>query len=202
MVTYKSTNRLNLSLGNCRYYDYVVTRTRLILDPAGAPVFADPLAICCSVVTGDGKILIGRRVGVDGSIDKFHVVGGFIERIKDDHDGLPCPFKAIQREIYEEVGIEIGILDITCTGLIYDHNAPHPELCFFATTPLTYAEILTRKPVDLEVSRWLAIADDPVSLAAYIEANAAILAVPGIANLLFYGERKYGKKWREGITDL
>ena len=193
----EKTNRLTLTLGRCRYYDYVVTRTRKICDNQGKPKFADPLAICCAVTTIDNKILIGKRVGVDGSIDKYHVVGGFIEQEKDDPGGLPCPFKAMSREIREEVGIDID--NIVCTGLIYDKVAPHPELCFSAQSSLTFAEIEKRQPEDIEVIRWLSIDDNPEALIDYIKANYDNIAIPGQANLIFYGRYKYGESWSKGL---
>jgi 8-oxo-dGTP pyrophosphatase MutT (NUDIX family) len=189
----EKTGRLTLTIGRCRYYDYVVTRTRKICDNQDKPVFADPLAICCAVITIDSKILIGKRIGVDGSIDKYHVVGGFIEQNKDNPGGLPCPFEAMRREIREEVGIDID--DIVCTGLIYDQTAPHPELCFYAKSSLTFAEIVKCQPADIEVISWLSIDDNPETLAGYIKANFDNIAVPGLANLIFYGKYKYGDSW-------
>jgi ADP-ribose pyrophosphatase YjhB (NUDIX family) len=201
--TFNSENGiLSLSLGHCRYKDYAVTRTSRIIDSDGNPVYADPLAICCAVVTSDEKILIGKRIGVDGSLDKYHVVGGFLERTKDGQDGDPDPFEAISREIDEETGVEIRADEITCLGLIYDHVAPHPEICFYARTGLDYNQVQKLNPRDMEVHRWEYIDDSSKSMADFIIMNENKIAVPGLANLLFYGEMKYGRNWGLSILSM
>lgn len=188
-------DKVNLKLGRCRYKDYVATRTRLIRNNKLTPVFADPLAICSLVITADDRILIGKRTGVDGSLNKLHVVGGFVERNKDDANHIPSPFQAISREIYEEVGLEISLNKITCLGIVYVETLPHPEMCFYALTNLTYDDIIKLEPEDMEVEHWRYIENNPDSLANFILANYDDIASPGLAGLLLYGEMRFGEKW-------
>lgn len=188
------SNTLSITLSACTYKDYVATRTRNIVDASNRPLFADPLAICSAVITTDNKILIGKRSGVDGSLGKYHVVGGFIEETRDDLDGIPSPFDAMKREIYEEVKIDIDIDNITCLGIIYDNIAPHPEMCFYSLSDMSYDKIIKLNPDDREVINWEYIDDDPDQLAEFINLNKTRIAVPGLANLIFYVEMKYGKK--------
>ncbi len=199
---YLDGKNVKLELGNCSYRDYVVTRTRNISDSNDQPVFADPLAICSAVITSDDKILIGKRVGVDGSIDKLHVVGGFVERTMDDNNHNPSPFHAISREINEEVGVDIPVDDILCLGIVYVETLPHPEMCFYARTERSYEHISKLTPRDLEVENWDYIEDNPDSLAVFIDDNYDNIASPGIATLLFYGEMRYGQKWLNSIRRI
>jgi len=201
LLNYDNDRKFNLTLGNCRYKDYVVTRTRKFTDTENKLIFTDPLAICGAIITADNRILIGKRTGVDGSLGKYHVVGGFIEREKDDKSGCPSPFAAMKREIYEEVGLSIADDNLICLGIIYDWAAPHPEMCFQARTEMTYNNIVKLSPHDLEVNSWEYIINDPDSLAIFIRNNIKNIAVPGLANLLFLGQFHYGAGWLRQVID-
>lgn len=194
-----SNNTLKLSLGQTGYKDYVVTRTRNFKNPDGSIIMADPLAICCAVITSDNKILIGRRQGVDGSLNKFHIIGGFIDRDLDIYDSLACPIRAMQREVREETGIKLNVDDIICLGAVYDNITPHPELCFYAKTNLTFSEFRNLKIEEREVESWESIDDNPEDLAAFMVGHRHELTVVGWADLTFYGKMKYGDRWSENI---
>ena len=188
-----STNTLRLTLGQAGYKDYVVTRGHNFRNPDGTPIIANSLAICCAVITSDRKILIGRRRGVDGSINKYHIVGGFIDRDLDIYDGLPCPFRAIQREVREETGIELRLDKIICLGAIYDYVSPHPELCFIGETNLTYADTQHLPIAEQEVESWEYIENDAEGIAAFLTSKANELTSVAKANFAFYTRFKFTK---------
>lgn len=186
-----SANTLYLSLGRAGYRDYVVTRGHHFKNNDSTLIIADPLAICCAVITSDNRILIGRRRGVDGSLNKYHIVGGFMDRDLDIFDGLPCPFHAIQREVREETGIELDLDRIVCLGAIYDNVMPHPELCFYAATDLSYVETKRLAITEREVELWEFIENRRDSIVSFLNDHEREVTSVATADLTLYIKHKF-----------
>ena len=194
---------LYLTLGDTGYKEYVTTRTP---DFAQAHTRSEPgnaLAVCSVVETSDGSILLDKRQGVDVYEGRYHVIGGFFERVLDTTNNQPDPFKAMRREIREETGIqETDIAEQHCLGLVYDLATPHAELCFLTKLNISQKDVLTRKPEVNEIQQlqWLHVTEQ--SLHEFILNHHGNISTTGEPNLLLYGQIKFGKDWFDEVIGL
>ena len=203
---------LRLVLGDGSYKEYVTTR-----DPAFATgrSRAEPgnvLAVCSVVETDDGYILLDKRQGVDGYVGRYHVIGGFFERDLDTQAVAPStgaathitpdPFRAIQREIREETGIQqADIREQYCLGVVYDLTMPHGEMCFLTRLRIPLAEVQTRVPEEQEIQQLRSLHVTPESLTAFLRTHHGNISPTGEPNLLLYGALLFGEEWFEGMME-
>jgi len=137
-------NIVYLKLGLTDYKSYVCSRTKEFRRKFPEVPQSMPLALCITLITSDRKLIVEQRKGVDIYNDFFHVPGGFLDPVKDlDQKGIPEPFKGIDREVKEEVGLELDINNIIFLGLAEDTIIPHYELCFLSEIDLSSVEVLT-----------------------------------------------------------
>ena len=109
----------------------------------------------------------------------------------------PDPFAAICREIREETGIQIlDIKEQHCLGVVYDLLTPHGEMCFLTRLNIPLHDVLhNRTPEDDEIKQLHALQATPEGLHEFIITNHDNISATGEANLLLYGEEKFGRRW-------
>lgn len=173
---------LHLFLGKTSYRAYVGTRQPSFFANGPCYRLANPLAICCTVVTADGRIVVARRSGVDVAVGEYSVPGGFVERGKDADS-----FVAMARELNEELGLEVDANRLLCTGLIYDLWHPHFELCFTAYVDVSFASLSGVVPLEQEHGHLESIADNPAALRRFLARWHNRMAPSGEACLLLHG---------------
>lgn len=199
-----SDNGLMLELGDTNYREYVATRSDKFRNNRQPGDMANPLATCIAIGTSDGKVIIEKRGGVDVYSGKYHVIGGFMDRPQDLNNGIPDPFKAIGREVKEEVGLTLRNDRIQMTGLVYDRITPHFEICFCTESSLLSKEILdifVNSEKDCEVDKLEFIDASEDKLAKFISSRRHLIAVTGQACLTLYGKHRYGTTWFHAVMN-
>lgn len=203
-VTAMSDNVLMLELGDTNYKEYVATRSDKSWNSRQPNCLANPLATCIAIGTSDGKVIIEKRGRVDVYSGQYHVIGGFMNRPQDLHNGIPDPFKAIAREVKEEVGLTLRSDIIQMVGIVYDRITPHSEICFCAESSLSSKEIVdifANSEKDCEVDKLEFIDVSENKLAKFILSQQRLIAVTGQACLTLYGKHRYGTTWFHAVMN-
>lgn len=154
---------------------------------------ADGVGICGVVVTGDNKIVIGRRSEkVYEYPHYYHVIGGNMD--PDNHRNsynIPDPFVAFQREVEEETGAMVPLEDIGLIGLARNKSTHKPEFLFMVKVETASEKI----EMDEEHGGLKFIEDNRRSLWKFLK-NAGKKIVPaGRAALIAYGYKRFGAEW-------
>lgn len=150
---------------------------------------------CIIAVDDDGteKILLSiRSQDVDFLPGGAHVsAGGGVEMAKDKE-----PTDGILREVKEEIGIEKSSIDeITCLGIhTFETHGPIYSMPFIIKTNLSPKEIKAKEN-DQEMSNFIWVPTDSKSIQQCILAFTHAHTPLGIASLLAYGRKKFGKNW-------
>src|SRR5579864_6794075 len=112
-------DQLTVTIGDTSYKEYVTTRQPEFALAHPRQDLGNALSVCSVIETSDESILLEKRQGVDVYVGRYHVIGGFFERMLDIVQGeQPDPFAAMRREIREETGIQAGdIRDQYCLGV-------------------------------------------------------------------------------------
>lgn len=201
-----SHGHLLLELGDTGFKEYVGTSLKAFWEYFPAPFLASPLAVCITLRTLDGKLVVERRRRVDAYRGRYHVVGGFLERDVDlGPDGLPCPFEGMAREVREEAGIEVNRDELTALALVRNRVIRHPEVCFFAPLQATFQDLgrLQKSTlVDGEIEGFVAVDDTPEDLGRFIAEHHDDFVATGEACLLLYGKDRYGEAWFHNVLRL
>lgn len=191
---------LHLTLGDTEYKEYVTTRVPQFAGEHSRQELGNALSVCSVVETSDGYILLDKRQGVDVYVGRYHVIGGFFERVLDMTAQGPDPFAAMRREIREETGIQAAdIRKQYCLGAVYDLLTPHGELCFLTLLTISLAEVMTREPEEQEIQQLLSLQVTAASLKEFIVGNHGNISATGEPNLLLYGRVKFGAAWFEEV---
>jgi 8-oxo-dGTP pyrophosphatase MutT (NUDIX family) len=199
---------LRLVLGDGSYKEYVTAREPEFSTGRARAELSNVLAVCSVVETDDGYILLDKRQGVDGYVGRYHVIGGFFERDLDAQAVAPStevathitpdPFRAIQREIREETGIQqADIREQYCLGVVYDLTMPHGEMCFLTRLRIPLAEVQTRVPEEQEIQQLRSLHVTRASLTAFLRTHHGNISPTGEPNLLLYGALLFGEEWFE-----
>ncbi|MDP9314407.1 MAG: NUDIX hydrolase [Chloroflexota bacterium] len=187
---------LHLELSGTDYREFVGTRTPDLYDPRDRAQLANPLGTSAVVITADHKILCGRRpINANINPGRYFLLGGFMTPADlASPDGL---FGGIVREIHEETGIAPGAHQQTyCTGLVYDTQILHPELCFSTHVTETFDTICTYQSQDREVIKLESIDNDPHSVAGWLmQLHGRQLVGTAEACLLLHGRLAFGEAW-------
>ncbi|HEV2582805.1 MAG TPA: NUDIX hydrolase [Ktedonobacteraceae bacterium] len=193
---------LQLLVGDTGYKEYVTTRAPEFFNGRGRQELGNALSVCSVVETSDGLILLDKRQGVDVYAGRYHVIGGYFERDRDNAlDGQPDPFAAMRREIREETGITgEDIQEQFCLGLVYDVATPHAELCFLTRLGITLAETQTRVPEEDEIKQLETLQVTTESLRAFLLTHHGHISATGEPNLLLYGALLFGHNWMDDIV--
>jgi len=196
-----SEDQLALTLGDTSYREYVTTRVPEFALTHPRQDLGNALSVCSVIETSDGAILLEKRQGVDVYVGRYHVIGGFFERMLDTDQGQqPDPFAAMCREIREETGIQADdIRDQYCLGAVYDVTTPHAELCFLTRLHIPLTEVQKRQPEDEEIQHLLSLPITAESLHNFLLAHHGNISATGEPNLILYGGWKFGTGWYEDI---
>lgn len=192
-------DELQLVLGDTSYKEYVTTRTPEFAQQHPRDALSNAIGVCSVVETSDGSILLDKRQGVDVYVGRYHVIGGFFERLLDGN-AQPNPFAAINREIREETGIQVADMDTQhCLGVVYDLTTPHTEICFLTHLHIPLAEVLTREPEEDEIKQLHTLHVTSESLRSFIIKHHGCISATGEPALLFYGAVQFGEAWLQEI---
>ncbi len=191
---------LRIKLGNTNYKEYVATRSPEFSQQLTRDELSNPLSVCSVIETLDGYILLEKRQGTDVHDGRIHVIGGFMERGKDNEGHAPNPFAAMNREMREETGIqEKDIREQYCLGVVYDTLVPHPELCFVTRLHIPLTTLSKRKPEDNEVKELRMLRVNATTLKESIQTNHGNISPTGEAALILYVTWKFGAGWFEDV---
>ncbi|MCE5326187.1 MAG: NUDIX hydrolase [Planctomycetaceae bacterium] len=205
--------RLELHLSPTSYKQFVGTNRS---DPTArlfGGTLADPLGVIALVLTSDGQILLGRRSKTVAEYpDLIHPVGGCLDwhgrdlSPGDAHAPLPDPLAALMTELEEETGVTAPhVSAAACIGLVRDKRTYQPEIVYDLTVDLDAAAIrqaaLTAADAH-EHTEMIAIPDDPVDLARFIETHLCQTtpATPGA--LLLHGRSRWGNAWFTSVRAM
>ncbi len=159
---------------------------------------ANPLTVSVVLVTSDGKIVVEKRSRVDSRRRPYHVIGGYMERNRDATGGkTPHPFDALEREVREELGVDLHGAPLSATGLV--RTAYGSEICFRCSLALSFDHLLmiqAGSTTDAEIETLEPVDNSPGALAAFLAAHTADFVPSGRACLLLYGREAYGEGWR------
>lgn len=189
---------LHINLGNTNYKEYVGTRNNKRKSIPGKSSPSNPLAICASLITTDGYMVIEKRNGGDVYNDYFHVIGGFMDRDMDiGENNTITPFYSIAREIKEELGILISPNAGKTIGLVYDRRTPHPELCFTFYIDKSLDETIKQIKFhnNSEVGYVFGLKNTPAAISDFLEKNKNNTSVTGFGCLLLHGRIYFGDAW-------
>jgi hypothetical protein len=159
---------------------------------------ANPLTVCATLVTEDGKILLEKRSRLDSRRHPYHVIAGYMERGSDGTEN-PHPVDTLAREIREELGVEMDKDNVRATGLV--RTIYGSELCFCSSLDYTFDDLLKIQAgpgTDAEIEMLHSVEDTPSALAGFLAHHGTDLVPSGQACLLFYGREKYGNEWYNG----
>src|SRR6266487_2949346 len=196
-VEVKDDGTLHLVLGDTGYKEYVTTRVPEFAQGRKREDLGNALSVCSVVETSDGYILLDKRQGVDVYVGRYHVIGGFFERDRDNTGSKqPDPFGAICREIREETGIQLpDIREQYCLGVVYDVATPHGEMCFLTQLNISLSEVYQRVPEEDEIKRLESLFVTKESLREFVIKNHGNISATGEPNLLMYGGVRFGEGW-------
>jgi hypothetical protein len=164
---------------------------------------ANPLAVCIVLTTSDNRIVIERRRHTDTYRQRYHVIGGFVEKEKDMGKEGPDPVGALRREIVEELGVLLEGVN-RCTGLI--STSMGTELCFSTPLSTTFEGLLRTKSesvTDAEIDDLVSVEDEPDSIVRFLMDHSAEIVSSGRACLLLHCREKYGQEcYTEAVRRL
>jgi hypothetical protein len=207
-----------IPLGECTYFDYVVTRDNS--DLLSKDSLALPLGVC--------GVLIGRipdygnylvytaRKKVDAYSEYLHVVGGMLSYTDSKSSNLPNPTSLVIQELHEEAGVnenEVQVLG-SC-GLVVDTHYYHPELTYLSVLNVPLNTIFemegtkllpkrkTDKEVELRAVPWTREHVRGLILGQIVTGGDTDLRpwVPtGLANVLLAGKLSFGNEWYNQVS--
>ncbi|MCH7813456.1 MAG: NUDIX hydrolase [Planctomycetes bacterium] len=167
----------------------------------GAEACADPLGTSATVITADGRLVLGRRQpNLPCHAGYLHAVGGMLEPHDRTDDGGLDVFAALRRELAEELAVAGDeIEELVVTGLVRDRTIVQPELLFDARLSLTARELFDRLDLshpDQEHTALESCGDEPETVVPFIERSDSITPV-AVAALLLHGRHDWGGDWYE-----
>ena len=183
------------------YKTYVGTRNSEFLLKFPDEEAITPIAICVAIITGDNRIIIEMRNGVDVDDGKFHVLGGYMDPDKDvTGTGSPDPVITACREVREETGISLEPGKLFFLGVVKDKIIPHYEFQYLTriTAPFsTVIDGMRKAKTDGEVSELEFVDATPESLRNFIQSNQGKISATGESCLLVTGRNLFGIDWYE-----
>ena len=194
--------KLYLELENTCYMNYLATRNKVFRRDFPDAHLANPLAVCSVLLTRDSYIIVEKRSGGDVYSNAFHVIGGFMDRDMDiKNHTTPDPFFSIEREVMEEIFVDISKCNGVLTGFVYDKRTPHPELCFSYPIDFDLAEVLVRLRMasSKEVGEIIGLSNDEESISKFFLDNLDSTSVTGLGCLLLHGLNAFGNAWYADI---
>lgn len=202
--------KLKLKLGPTTWFTYAATnqsldkkldgktiRQKYVGDPLDLnDVLSNAIGVSTTVINEEGKIFMVER-GKLGQYTGIYGVAaaGFMDREKDVMNGKPNPFKTIQREIGEELGLNCSPDDFEILGVGRATDDLHGEIICEYRTDMSANEIHSIPKRDkYEALRLFDIPFEPEPVLKYI--NKTIkeipIGVPNDSNVWIIGE---SPKW-------
>jgi 8-oxo-dGTP pyrophosphatase MutT (NUDIX family) len=192
---------LNLTLGQVSYKEFVGTNlTHPALRYAHGPeVLADPAGVSAAVVTGDNYVLLAKRSQqVYVHPGRWHPIGGIMEP-GNEPGAVPCPFRALRKEMEEELGLPgESILHSVCLGVVRDKATVQPELIFDVRVGQHAESIVASQAAAQdagECENLVSVRDHPGAVVTFLEKHYAELTPVALATLLLHGQRHWGTGW-------
>ena len=192
---------LHFELGTTCYRDFLSTNLQGLSAAARTDPPANPLGISAVVVTRDGYLVLGRRNETVAYHAGFlHTFGGLVEVVDRLGDGNVDVFRAIRRELREELAVaDEEILGMVITGIVRDREIRQPELLFDARLSLSRPEVADRFDAaarDQEHSSWEFVRDEPDAVVPFLR-RASPIAPVAEAAVLLHGRHEWGVEWFE-----
>ena len=178
------------------YKEYVGSRDPEFEELFGTKYVIRPLSVGVIVVTGDDKILIGKRESVDTWKGYHGIIAGYVQLPKNLRSP-PDINETVVQELFEEAAIrkeEIAILHfLGVTSYSY--------LMFEGETQILSSELLSRVPIKREFGKFGFVEKNEESLASFICRRKAKVTPACLVSLLYFGIKNYGKSWLASLTD-
>ncbi len=171
--TFSSTNlSLDERILRDEYGRKVSIREKYIKDPLNLnDVLGNATGVCATVISEpDHKLLMVERSTELGVYPGLYgdAAGGFMRDI-DRINGVPNPFKTIQREAEEEAGLKCSINDFKLLGVGRSIDYLHAEIWGELRTPLTVQEIYDMpKRDEWEFRRLFDVPFEPKEVMKYV----------------------------------
>jgi 8-oxo-dGTP pyrophosphatase MutT (NUDIX family) len=169
-------NFIKLELSNTDYKEFVGTRDHRFVNKFGKEYIANPLSVGALLMTQDNKIILGKRSPADTDIgkNKISVIAGYLDPNKDldKRTNMVDVFRAVSREIYEEIGItDNNIVDMICIGLIDNKKHNQINLPFYTKLDISVEQIKTSimTPQEKEFSQIITIDSSVRSIAKFLD---------------------------------
>ena len=187
---------VELEVAPGRYRDFAATNLARDLRPADRggrfpwSSFGNAVGTSALVVTGDGRVVAGRRservFGLPGFV---HAFGGMLEPADWAADATSVDvFASMERELAEELGVTADEWsDLVLLGLLREPLLDQPELLFAATTALdhdTVANRFERAPSRAEHSALVELPRAALDRAALLATLPRVSAVTRVASRL------------------
>lgn len=198
--------RFTLTVGPTCYRDFVGTNlfNKHLLWRFGWNRFANPIGTTATIVTGDGRICLGRRsVRVAYHAGHVHTFGGGLEARDRAADGTIDAIGSVARELKEELNLDARELcGLACVGLIRDREIHQPELLFETAVDLSESDLRRRwqtAEAAEEHDDLVALPDEPDALVPFVRTCGRIAPV-AIGALALHGRARWGESWFRAAT--
>ena len=191
----RADGRLHLVLSDSDFRASIGTSSARFVSAFPDLPRANPLTVSIVLVCDDGKIVIEKRSRIDSRRRAYHIIAGYMERSLDAGENRH-PFDALEREVREELGVDLDRQRLYATGLV--RTMYGCELCFRGSVSLSFDRLLemqANSATDSEIEALQSIDDSPSAIAAFLAAHLTDLVPSGRACLLLYGREAYGEGW-------
>jgi 8-oxo-dGTP pyrophosphatase MutT (NUDIX family) len=157
----------------------------------GPEVLANPLGVSCALHTADDRLLLGlRNERVAYYPSRIHPFAGSLEP-SDELD----VFKAIQRELDEELGLEASdVIEAHCLGLVEDESLRQPELVVHMRVKRA-AEELVKTVDESEHGGCVVVGAEEAAVARWVD--NPLLTPVAVGTLLLWGRWRFSEQWYE-----
>jgi len=206
VISYKTQDhKLSLVLGNTSYKYFIGSIDKRFISNFGLKKLANPLSVGAVIVTSDCRIVIGKRLSkLTINPGKYSTVAGMMDREKDFSNGKPDPFKAILRELYEEIGVEKRhVKEIVLLGLIYNEDYYQTYLPFYIKidipSNILKQQLKCQSIFTKEFERFIYLKLNEESIANFIVKNHKQISQTCLGNILLFGERVFGETWFKNL---
>jgi hypothetical protein len=185
---------LHMKVQDTSYKEVSATRNVEFHRRFGRESCVNPLGVGTVVVTTDGFVPVGRRKATEIDRHKLEIVAVYVDRDRDARANRPDPFRALLREINEEISVrKESVIDAKCIGVISEHQT---YMAFEAEIDLSsreLRELLKGGTPEFTDFHFLNISPD--RLCGFLVKSAPQIQGHSLANLLLSGRRRHGKEF-------
>lgn len=177
---------LKLELGPTDYRELIGTNVchPEIAERFGHDYLSNALAVHAVVATVDRRLLVFKRSSDVGEYpEAYDVCGGHIDPEIDAVRSVPSPYKALRRELREEIGLADDETErIVCCGLVRNTATLKPDLIFDVWTKLTWSEF-EHRDLNEEHRSVHCIPDSTTGIVRFLADHIENMAPAGVAAL-------------------